>query len=133
MLELAVKLLLAYLVGSVVGALVLGAVKGVDIRTLGSGNAGSTNALRTQGAGFALGVMLIDVGKGYLAARVIPGLPWPPPDPELDRAWLAVATSGATTASHTASVGIRCTGVRPSSVPKNVAAPLPPRNSCHTG
>ena len=100
MLELAVKLLLAYLVGSLVGALALGAVKGVDIRTLGSGNAGSTNALRTQGAGFALGVMLIDVGKGYLAARVIPGLPWPPPDPELDRAWLAVETSGAAIVGH---------------------------------
>ena len=100
MLELAVKLLLAYLVGSLVGALALGAVKGVDIRTLGSGNAGSTNALRTQGAGFAFGVMLIDVGKGYLAARVIPGLPWPSPDPELDRAWLAVATSGAAIVGH---------------------------------
>jgi acyl phosphate:glycerol-3-phosphate acyltransferase len=100
MLELAVKSLLAYLVGSLVGALVLGAIKGVDIRKLGSGNAGSTNALRTQGAGFGFGVLLIDVGKGYLAARVIPGLPWPAPDPELARSWLAVATSGAAIVGH---------------------------------
>ena len=100
MLELAAKSLLAYLLGSLVGALVLGAAKGVDIRTLGSGNAGGTNALRTQGASFALGVMLIDVGKGYLAARVIPGLPWPAADTEIGRAWLAVATSGAAIVGH---------------------------------
>lgn len=58
----------AYLLGSVSGSLWLGRLRGVDIRTLGSGNAGGTNALRTQGALFALGVVLIDVGKGLLAA-----------------------------------------------------------------
>jgi acyl phosphate:glycerol-3-phosphate acyltransferase len=39
----------------------------VDIRTLGSGNAGGTNALRTQGWKFALGTVVVDVGKGALA------------------------------------------------------------------
>lgn len=63
----AVLLLAAYLLGSVSGSLVLGRARGVDIRTLGSGNAGGTNALRTQGWKFALGVALIDVGKGALA------------------------------------------------------------------
>ena len=58
----------AYLLGSVSGSLCLGKLRGVDIRTLGSGNAGGTNALRTQGLVFALGVVLIDVGKGLLAA-----------------------------------------------------------------
>ena len=58
----------AYLLGSIVGSLVLGRFRGVDIRTQGSGNAGGTNALRTQGKGFAALVMLIDVGKGVLAA-----------------------------------------------------------------
>lgn len=58
----------AYLIGSVSGSLCLGKLRGVDIRTLGSGNAGGTNALRTQGVVFALGVVLIDVGKGLLAA-----------------------------------------------------------------
>lgn len=62
-----VLLLVAYLLGSVSGSLVLGRMRGVDIRTLGSGNAGGTNALRTQGWKFALGVALIDVGKGVLA------------------------------------------------------------------
>ena len=61
-------LFLAYLLGSVSGSLLLGKWRGVDIRTLGSGNAGGTNAFRTQGAWFALGVVLIDIGKGALAA-----------------------------------------------------------------
>jgi glycerol-3-phosphate acyltransferase PlsY len=60
-------LLAAYLLGSISGSLVLGRFRGVDIRTLGSGNAGGTNAFRTQGWKFAFGVVLIDVGKGALA------------------------------------------------------------------
>ena len=50
MLELGVKSLLAYLVGALLGSLILGRMRGVDIRRLGSGNAGATNALRTQGS-----------------------------------------------------------------------------------
>lgn len=64
------KIVLAYLLGSVSGSLVLGRLRGVDIRKLGSGNAGGTNALRTQGWIFALGVALIDVGKGALASWI---------------------------------------------------------------
>lgn len=74
------KTVLAYLLGSVIGSLVVGRLHGgVDIRRLGSGNAGGTNALRTQGGAFALWVMLIDIGKGWLAsgplaAMRLPGL-----------------------------------------------------------
>src|ERR1700722_5865785 len=67
-----IKVALSYLLGSIVGGLVVGRLRGgVDIRRLGSGNAGGTNALRTQGKGFAFWVMLIDIGKGWLATRVI--------------------------------------------------------------
>jgi len=59
--------LLAYLIGSLSGSLLIGRVRGIDIRHQGSGNAGGTNALRTQGWRFALGVVAIDVGKGVLA------------------------------------------------------------------
>nr|WP_225444803.1 glycerol-3-phosphate 1-O-acyltransferase PlsY [Pseudomarimonas arenosa] len=59
--------MLAYLLGSLSGSLMLGRLRGVDIRTQGSGNAGGTNAFRTQGWRFALGVVLVDVGKGALA------------------------------------------------------------------
>jgi glycerol-3-phosphate acyltransferase PlsY len=66
--SIAVVLLAAYLLGSLSGSLLLGRLRGIDIRTLGSGNAGGTNALRTQGWRFAAGVVAIDVGKGALAA-----------------------------------------------------------------
>ncbi len=88
MLELGLKVLIAYLLGSVMGSLLLGRLRGgVDIRSLGSGNAGGTNALRTQGGAFAAGVLVIDIGKGILAALVLPGLALPgiPADPAMPR------------------------------------------------
>ena len=73
MFELGVKFLLSYLTGSIMGALTIGKLSGnVDIRDVGSGNAGGTNALRTQGFLFALGVVIIDVGKGIVAVSFIP-------------------------------------------------------------
>lgn len=63
-----VAVFVSYLLGSVIGSLAIGLARGVDIRTQGSGNAGGTNALRTQGKGFALAVIVIDIGKGVLAA-----------------------------------------------------------------
>jgi glycerol-3-phosphate acyltransferase PlsY len=73
MVEALIKILVAYLLGSVMGGLVVGRLRGVDIRTQGSGNAGATNALRTQGIVFALLVFVIDIGKGVLAATWLPG------------------------------------------------------------
>jgi glycerol-3-phosphate acyltransferase PlsY len=74
--ELLVKVVASYLLGAVIGSLLVGRLRGgVDIRTLGSGNAGSTNALRTQGKGFAFWVLLIDIGKGIVATRLIAPLP----------------------------------------------------------
>ena len=49
MAALILKIVLAYLLGSVSGSLLLGRLKKVDIRSQGSGNAGGTNAFRTQG------------------------------------------------------------------------------------
>ena len=87
--EFWVKVLIAYLLGSIVGSLVVGFLKGgVDIRKSGSGNAGATNALRTQGAGFAVWVIIIDVVKGWFAAAVLPGLPLPGIPPASDDLWL---------------------------------------------
>jgi glycerol-3-phosphate acyltransferase PlsY len=60
--------ILSYLLGSLSGSLLIGRVRGIDIRRQGSGNAGGTNALRTRGWRFALGVVVIDVGKGAAAA-----------------------------------------------------------------
>ena len=66
------KILLAYMAGGVLGSLVLGRLRGVDIRSMGSGNAGATNALRTQGKLFGLFVLIIDIAKGVLVVRWLP-------------------------------------------------------------
>lgn len=91
MFDIGFKLLLTYLLGSVLGALVVGRLCGVDIRTQGSGNAGGTNALRTQGWWFALGVVLIDVGKGVIATSLVARVHWPVTPgamPSADLVWL---------------------------------------------
>jgi glycerol-3-phosphate acyltransferase PlsY len=76
--EFGLKIVLAYALGSIIGSLVIGKMRGgVDIRTQGSGNAGGTNALRTQGPWFAFWVMVIDIGKGWIATAVIPNIPLP--------------------------------------------------------
>lgn len=75
--EFVIKILVSYLLGSVVGALLIGKLRDVDIRRLGSGNAGGTNALRTQGKAFALWVMVIDIGKGWLATGLVARLTIP--------------------------------------------------------
>ena len=72
MTSLVVKLVVSYLLGSLMGGLIVGRFRGgVDIREVGSGNAGGTNALRTQGAAFAFWVMVIDVGKAVLATTLV--------------------------------------------------------------
>ena len=103
MLELGVKFLLSYFLGSVMGALLIGRLRGgVDIRTAGSGNAGGTNALRTQGWLFALGVVVIDVGKGAIGAGLIPALDLPFIDDGANVSfdWLVVCCAAAAVMGH---------------------------------
>jgi len=102
MLELGVKVLISYLLGSLNGSLVVGRFYDVDIRSVGSGNAGGTNALRTQGKLFAFIVMLIDVGKGYLPVALLPAvaLPGVSVDPDVSRTWLTLACAGAAVVGH---------------------------------
>jgi glycerol-3-phosphate acyltransferase PlsY len=101
-LEFSIKTLIAYLLGSLIGSLLVGRLHRVDIRTLGSGNAGGTNALRTQGPRFAIAVILIDIGKGLLAVGLLPGLSLPGIgiDPGVDRQWLAVGCALAVVIGH---------------------------------
>ncbi len=102
MLELGLKTLLAYFLGSLMGAMLLGQWRGVDIRELGSGNAGGTNAIRTQGVVFGVAVGLFDIFKGWIAAGplaqwLIPGVGI---DAGVDRDWLAASCAAAAIAGH---------------------------------
>jgi glycerol-3-phosphate acyltransferase PlsY len=100
MIDLLVKVLLAYLLGSVSGSMVMGAFRHVDIRKSGSGNAGGTNAFRTQGFWFALGVVIIDIGKGALAAGLVPALALGLPADASLQAYLPLACGFAAVVGH---------------------------------
>jgi glycerol-3-phosphate acyltransferase PlsY len=97
---LILKIVLAYLLGSVSGSLWLGKLKKVDIRGQGSGNAGGTNAFRTQGLVFAIGVVLIDIGKGFIAAWWIPMMNIGNSAAVLDPALLVMVCSFAAVLGH---------------------------------
>ncbi|MEI6829717.1 MAG: glycerol-3-phosphate 1-O-acyltransferase PlsY [Synechococcaceae cyanobacterium ELA445] len=67
-LQLLVLLLAGYLLGSIPSGYLAGRwLRGVDIRTLGSGSTGATNVLRQIGKGPALVVFVVDVLKGAAA------------------------------------------------------------------
>ncbi len=71
--RLAAALLLSYVAGSLPTAyLLVKWTRGVDIRTVGSGNVGATNAGRAAGRGIGLAVLAIDLLKGVAASALIP-------------------------------------------------------------
>ena len=57
----------AYLIGNISPSIIMGRLQGVDIKKEGSGNAGTTNALRVLGKKAAVITLIIDIGKGVLA------------------------------------------------------------------
>jgi len=66
-----IAVLASYLLGSVSFSVVLArAIKGIDIRQHGSGNAGATNTLRVLGKGPAILVLALDVLKGIAAVWI---------------------------------------------------------------
>lgn len=70
-----VALLLAFLLGSIPFSWVLvWLLKGVDLRTVGSGNPGATNAFRVVGPRWGTFALLLDIGKGLAAATLAPRL-----------------------------------------------------------
>jgi glycerol-3-phosphate acyltransferase PlsY len=61
-------LAVAYLVGGIpFGYLLVRLKTGQDVRSMGSGNIGATNVLRTSGRAIAVATLLLDIGKGFFA------------------------------------------------------------------
>lgn len=68
-------LLLGYLLGSIpFGVLLTRAAGAGDLRTIGSGNIGATNVLRTGRKGLAAATLLLDLGKGAAAVLLVDAL-----------------------------------------------------------
>ncbi|MGY3716583.1 glycerol-3-phosphate 1-O-acyltransferase PlsY [Sutcliffiella cohnii] len=71
MIEIIIVIILAYLLGSIPSALIVGKVGyGIDIREHGSGNLGGTNTFRTLGVKAGLIVTIADILKGTLATAL---------------------------------------------------------------
>jgi glycerol-3-phosphate acyltransferase PlsY len=61
-------LVVAYLVGGIpFGYLLVRLKSGEDVRSMGSGNIGATNVLRTSGRGVAVATLVLDIAKGFFA------------------------------------------------------------------
>lgn len=76
----ALVVILAYLLGSIPFAYLAGRARGVDMRTVGSGNLGAANVFRTLGREMGIAVMAADILKGVVAvviARLVTDEPWP--------------------------------------------------------
>ena len=64
--------LLAYLVGAIPTGLLIARHKGIDIRSVGSGNIGATNVFRSVGKGWGLATFAADALKGMLPTLLLP-------------------------------------------------------------
>ncbi|WYP28249.1 glycerol-3-phosphate 1-O-acyltransferase PlsY [Alkalihalobacillus sp. FSL W8-0930] len=68
---LLVSILIGYLLGSISFSYLIGRkLLKLDIRTMGSGNAGATNTLRVMGKGPAISVLVLDIAKGIAAVWI---------------------------------------------------------------
>jgi glycerol-3-phosphate acyltransferase PlsY len=67
-------LLIAYLLGSIPTGFLVAKARGVDIRTVGSGNIGATNVFRILGKAAGVFVLVVDAAKGWLAVFVVANL-----------------------------------------------------------
>jgi glycerol-3-phosphate acyltransferase PlsY len=63
-------ILISYLIGSVPFGYIAGRLAGIDIRTVGSGNVGATNVVRTLGRAIGYPVFLLDFLKGAAAVGI---------------------------------------------------------------
>ncbi|MDR0993295.1 MAG: glycerol-3-phosphate 1-O-acyltransferase PlsY [Verrucomicrobiota bacterium] len=102
---LCLLLLASYVVGSIPFGWLLARLKGVDLRTCGSGNIGATNVFRCIGEGWGVLALVLDALKGFLPAFVFPrllALPAP--------AWFGIACGMAAVAGHNWPVWLKFKG-----------------------
>lgn len=98
-------LLGSYVLGSVPSGYWIGKLRGVDIRSQGSGNMGATNAFRVLGPAAGYLVFLIDAGKGFSAVFLLARLTaYPGSD------WIRVGCALAAILGHTYTVFLNFKG-----------------------
>jgi len=96
-------ILIGYLLGSIPTGFLVAKARGVDIRTLGSGNIGATNVFRILGKPAGIFVLFADALKGWLAVAVVAELAWrqlAPGSGEATREWLAICAGVSAVLGH---------------------------------
>ena len=73
----AVALVLAYLLGSIPFSYLVARARGIDVRTVGSGNVGATNVMRSAGRAAGLAAFVLDFLKGAAATALAQRLAGP--------------------------------------------------------
>lgn len=107
---LGVLIIASYLIGSIPFALIIGKIfKGIDVRNYGSGNLGSTNAIRTLGLPLGLLVQLLDIAKGLVVVLIVSNffydvLPFRNQTPFEDITLIKIMAGSAAVLGHTFSV-----------------------------
>ncbi|MCK4681530.1 glycerol-3-phosphate acyltransferase, partial [Candidatus Bipolaricaulota bacterium] len=80
MLSVCGMILLGYLLGSISSAWIIGRMKKIDLRAVGSENLGAANVFREAGKSWGIITGLFDVGKGFLPVFLAGGVlglaPW---------------------------------------------------------
>ncbi|MGH7469176.1 MAG: glycerol-3-phosphate 1-O-acyltransferase PlsY [Longimicrobiales bacterium] len=97
-------LIFAYLMGAFPTSLIVGRIRGIDLRQQGSGNLGATNTFRVLGWRAALPVFLVDTFKGWFPTYGFPR--WDSASPG---EW-ALAYGAAAIVGHVFSVYVRFKG-----------------------
>ncbi|MDB5365017.1 MAG: plsY [Rhodospirillales bacterium] len=101
---LALAVIAGYLLGSIPFGLVLTRIAGYgDLRTIGSGNIGATNVLRTGNKPLAAATLILDAGKGAIAVLLARTLA--PDEPSI-----AIAAAAGALAGHLYPVWLRFRG-----------------------
>src|SRR5438105_14712558 len=104
-----------YLLGSIPTGFLVAEARGVDIRTVGSGNIGATNVFRYLGKPAGIFVLVADALKGLLAvivlSKLIGGWFYPNAD-ELGREWFEMCAGAAALLRHNYACWLAVTGGR---------------------
>lgn len=120
---------LAYLLGSIPTGFIVGKSRGVDIRSVGSGNIGATNVFRALGVPAGIFVLLADALKGWLAVALI--AEWvlaqcAPHASPLEREWVRIVAGVAAILGHNYTCWLRFRGGKGIATSAGVLAALVP-------
>jgi acyl phosphate:glycerol-3-phosphate acyltransferase len=119
----------AYLAGSIPTGFLAGKARGIDIRSVGSGNIGATNAFRALGAPLGVAVLLVDALKGWVAVVAIAPLVghwFPPPDGQTLGEWPRIVAGLAALLGHNYTCWLRFKGGKGISTSAGVLLALVP-------